>query len=353
MASLRSLALVLSSASAFVVPAPPPRGTARGSALRAQAGPPAPLELTEWLADEPAAEVLCALAAACARVSDSVRTASCDSFSCFNALGEASEGEDQFAVDLLAEEALLDAAARTGAVATASSKTDQVLRTLPGGGGGAPAARYSVALDALDASSILDSNFAVGSIFSVFEAPTLLNVTGRQLAAAGTCSYGPRTAITLALSGRDDAHEFLLAGGRWVKSNQYGGGLAEGGLFAPANLRATRSNEKYGALVQQWLEGGFQLRYTGSLVPDVTQLLVKGSGVFASAPAAGEPPGLRLLYEAVPLAFLVEKAGGASTNGARSLLDVEVTSTGARTQVALGSKGEVARFDETVGPGER
>ena len=105
--------------------------------------------------------------------------------------------------------------------------------------------------------------------------------------------------------------------------------------------------------MQQWLEGGFQLRYTGSLVPDVTQLLVKGSGVFASAPAAGEPPGLRLPYEAVLLAFLVELAGGASTNGARSLLDVEVTSTGARTQVALGSKGEVARFDETVGPGER
>ena len=69
-----------------------------------------------------------------------------------------------------------------------------------------------------------------------------------------------------------------------------------------------------------------------------------------SAAAAGRRPPLRLLYEALPLAFLMEKAGGASSDGAVSILDLTVRTTDDRTQVALGSAGEVRRFDEMVGP---
>ena len=78
--------------------------------------------------------------------------------------------------------------------------------------------------------------------------------------------------------------------------------------------------------------------------------MVKGRGIFVSAAAAGRRPPLRLLYEALPLAFLMEKAGGASSDGAGSLLDIKVTEVDMRTQVALGSEDEVRRFDETVGP---
>ena len=92
------------------------------------------------------------------------------------------------------------------------------------------------------------------------------------------------------------------------------------------------------------------LRYTGGLVPDVTQLIVKGRGIFTSVPCADERPRLRLLYEAIPMAFLLEKAGGASSDGETSLLDIPVLDPDARTQVALGSAAEVRRFEEMVGP---
>ena len=128
--------------------------------------------------------------------------------------------------------------------------------------------------------------------------------------------------------------------------------MNEGKLFSPGNLRAAGSNPGYAKLLEYWQRSKYTLRYTGGLVPDVTQLLIKGKGIFTSAPEAHEPPRLRLLYEAIPMAFLIEKCGGRSSDGARSLLDIEVREADARTQVALGSAAEVARFDELVGPVE-
>ena len=128
---------------------------------------------------------------------------------------------------------------------------------------------------------------------------------------------------------------------------------AEGKLFAPGNLRATATNPSYAKLVDYWHAHQYTLRYTGGLVPDVTQLLVKGKGIFTSAPEANERPRLRLLYEAIPMAYLVEKAGGRSSDGARSILDIEVREADMRSQVALGSAREVERFEEMVGPAYR
>ena len=319
--------------------------------------------------------VLLALFGACNLISQKIATASCDSTSCFNEL-DSDDSDEMLAIDLLAEEVLFDALKRTGAVDVASSESDKVLRHLTllsppplqadaaesdGCDGhhhsepsAAPAAPpiYSVALDPLDSSSIIDANFAVGTIFGVWATPSLLNVTGRQLVAAGACTYGPRTAISLALADRPGVTEFLLVRDSWRQSNIYSsmGGEGKPSIFAPGNLRATASNDGYAKLVDYFQQSKYTLRYTGGLVPDVTQLLVKGKGIFVSAPEAHERPRLRLLYEAIPMAFLIEKAGGRSSDGERSLLDIEVTESDARTQVALGSAAEVQRFEEMVGP---
>jgi len=320
------------------------------------------LSVEDWLQDGPrlsAHDVLLALFGACSHVSSKIATASCDSTSCFNDLGLDDMEEEMLAIDLLAEEVLFDALQRTGQVAVGSSESDNIQRALapvpppPEEGSehasSPPPPLFSVALDPLDASSIIDSNFAVGTIFAIWERPSLVNVTGRQLVAAGACTYGPRTAITLALADRPGVFEFLLVGDRWLQSNVYEG-MAEGKLFAPGNLRATASNERYAKLVSYWQQAKYTLRYTGGLVPDVTQLLVKGKGVFASCAEANERPKLRLLYEAIPMAFLIEKAGGASSDGERSLLDIPVREWDARTQVVLGSAAEVERFEQIVGP---
>ena len=254
---------------------------------------------------------------------------------------------------------LFAALARTGRVAVASSESDQLMRHLQvaptleeASEGSLPPSPpfFSVSLDPLDGASIIDTNFAVGTIFAVYRGSTLRNVTGRELLAAGACCYGPRTTLTLGLADEPGAHEFLLMNDRWLPSNVYEGMREHGKLCAPGNLRATASNERYAALVRLWQQDRYTLRYTGGLVTDVMQLLIKRHGIFASAPAEDERPSLLLLHEAIPMAFLVEKARGASSDGTgTSLLDLRVVELDARTQVALGSPGDVQRFDEVVG----
>ena len=136
--------------------------------------------------------------------------------------------------------------------------------------------------------------------------------------------------------------------GQWLKSNEYTT-ISEGKLISPGNLRATQDNKGYADLFNYWMQNTYQLRYTGGLVADVNQLMVKGKGVFAHVQSENTVSELQLLYEVAPLAYLIEKAGGKSTNGEKSILDVPITSTEQTSQVAFGSKNEVKRFDEFVG----
>jgi sedoheptulose-bisphosphatase len=166
--------------------------------------------------------------------------------------------------------------------------------------------------------------------------------------------YGPRTTITLAISNVNNAHEFLLVDdfssnhGQWLKTNEFS--TIDGGkLIAPGNLRATQDNPGYQRLFEYWMAHRYQVRYTGGMVPDVNQLLVKGKGIFVNPASPSIPPKLRLLYEVVPLAYIVEKAAGRSSNGEESLLNVEIRHTEMTSQVALGSAEEVARFEQYVG----
>lgn len=107
-------------------------------------------------------------------------------------------------------------------------------------------------------------------MFGVWRAPSLLNVTGRGLLAAGTCTYGPRTTLTVGLGLTEGVAEFLLVGecspsGRWVLANTYSA-IGEGRLFAPGNLRAVTEHPGYAQLIHYWQQNRYQLRYTGGMV---------------------------------------------------------------------------------------
>merc|ERR1719231_1542101 len=179
-------------------------------------------------------------------------------------------------------------------------------------------------------------------MFSVWRGNSLQNVTGGE-PAAGACVYGPRTTWTVALRELPAVHEFLLV-------EEASAAMREGRLFAPANYRSSATHEGYARLIEHWQREEFSLRYTGAAVVDVVQLLVKGCGVFVSPASVGQRAPLRLLYEAIPLSFLVEKVGGASSDGEKSILEIPVRNTDHRTQLALGSPEEVRRFDSMVGP---
>eukprot|EP00471_Norrisiella_sphaerica_P003405 CAMPEP_0184479108 /NCGR_PEP_ID=MMETSP0113_2-20130426/954_1 /TAXON_ID=91329 /ORGANISM="Norrisiella sphaerica, Strain BC52" /LENGTH=414 /DNA_ID=CAMNT_0026857117 /DNA_START=42 /DNA_END=1286 /DNA_ORIENTATION=+ len=279
---------------------------------------------------------------ACKEIAYKIRTASCDKQACFNAFGD-----EQLAIDVLADNVIFENLRASGAVATASSEEEPT--EVPMGGEG-----YSVAFDPLDGSSIIDTNFAVGTIFGIWPGSKLTGITGNQLKAAGLSVYGPRTTITLAVDGIAGAHEFMLIDdysarhGQWVLSQTFET-IGEGKLFAPGNLRATKDNPGYEQLFNYWYDNQYQLRYTGGMVPDVNQIMVKGKGIFVNAESKAAKAKLRLLYEVAPIGYVIEKAGGKSSDGTQSVLNLEVVGTEDRTQVAYGSAQEVARFEELVG----
>ena len=119
-------------------------------------------------------------------------------------------------------------------------------------------------------------------------------------------------------------------------------------LFAPGNLRATTENKGYKEVVDFWLNSGYTLRYTGAMVPDIYQIYVKGEGIFSNFISPKHPARLRYLYEIAPFAFLTEAAGGRSSDGRQSLLEVTVDGYEIRGQIAVGSKTEVERIEASL-----
>ena len=119
--------------------------------------------------------------------------------------------------------------------------------------------------------------------------------------------------------------------------------------MAAARCRAASENAAYSALVDTWLEEQYTLRYSGAMVPDIHMLLTRGHGVFANPVSSGAPPKLRSLYECLPLALVVEAAGGAAIDGEGDVLDGALSAHDQRRSVCLGSAGEVARCRAAMG----
>ncbi|CAM9129917.1 unnamed protein product [Choristocarpus tenellus] len=301
--------------------------------------------LEQWVdfAEPKLQSTLIAMFAACKEIAYKIRTASCDKMACFNEFGD-----EQLAIDVLANNVIFENLKACGCCATASSEETPVEDPMGGEG-------YSVAFDPLDGSSIIDTNFAVGTIFGIWPGDRLVGITGRQLAASGMAVYGPRTTMTVSVDGMEGSHEFLLIDdfsgrhGQWVKTNSFMT-IEDGKLFAPGNLRGTQDNPGYDALFKYYLDNKYQLRYTGGMVPDVNQqIMVKGKGIFVNPVSPAAKAKLRVLYEVAPIGYLIEKAGGKSSDGENSALDIEIPTTEVRSQVAYGSAGEVDRFEEMVG----
>jgi len=265
-----------------------------------------------------------------------VRTASCSATSCVNDFGD-----EQLAVDMLADKLLFETLGYSGVCEYACSEEEPTPQPMGGEG-------YSVAFDPLDGSSIVDTNFTVGTIFGVWPGSNLTGITGRDQAAAGMGIYGPRTVFCFALADTPGCHEFLLMDdGSWMKVKDTRE-ISPGKLFAPGNLRATFDNPEYEKLVSYWVGEKYTLRYTGGMVPDVFQIVVKEKGVFSNVTSPTTKAKLRLLFEVAPLALIVEKAGGESSADGLciSALDIPIERHDQRTQVCYGSKEEVKRFEE-------
>lgn len=259
-------------------------------------------------------------------------------------------GDEQLQLDVAADHVLMSALGGCKAVRMASSEETPTEVEMCKDG------RFVVAFDPLDGSSIVGCNWAVGTIVGIWEAERIIGVSGKEMVGAVVTVYGPRTTMYVGLRdgfgggrGGQRVVEYTLGlNGEWYVS-LLPDMIKEGKLFAPANLRASQDNEGYRKLVEYYLKERYTLRYTGGMVPDVTQILVKGFGVFISPVSERARAKLRLVYEVMPMGMLIECAGGRSSDGKGSVLGRFVKGCDERSGVCLGSDGEVGRFEEFCG----
>jgi fructose-1,6-bisphosphatase I/sedoheptulose-1,7-bisphosphatase/fructose-1,6-bisphosphatase I len=278
------------------------------------------------------------------------------------ALGEAAsenrQGERQKKMDVLANEILLGACEWGGQLAALASEEMDAPYPVPAQ---YPRGKYLLVFDPLDGSSNLDVNIPVGTIFSILRRPDgrgdvgveAFLQPGTQQVCAGYAAYGPSTMLVLT-TGRG-VHGFTLdpALGEFV--------LTHPDLRIPAETREfaiNTSNERFWEppvrrYVEECLAGragpravDFNMRWVASMVADVHRILNRG-GVFMYPRDTKDParPGrLRLLYEASPMAMIVEQAGGLASTGRGAILDVVPRTLHERVPVILGSRREVERL---------
>jgi fructose-1,6-bisphosphatase I len=272
------------------------------------------------------------------------------------------QGEVQKKLDVIANDLLLDANEWGGHLAGMASEEMETIHPIPNR---FPKGEYLLLFDPIDGSSNVDIDLTVGTIFSVLRAPEDCagrEVTeedflqpGRDQVAAGYAIYGPQTLLVLTIG--TGVYEFTLD--REVGSWR----MTDGPMHLPAGNREFAINmarrRQWSPAIARFIEERIQgdegplgvdynMRWVASMVADVHRLLKRG-GVFLY-PADHRQPGkarLRLLYEANPMALLIEQAGGAASNGEKRILDVQPIGLHQRIGVILGDAAEVAAA-ETV-----
>lgn len=201
---------------------------------------------------------------------------------------------------------------------------------------------YSVTVDPVDGSSNLGPNTTVGTVLGVYDAP--LPAAGRTLVAAAVALYGPCTTLLVAEGGA--ARHELVVDGEVVDSEPVSYPTASRicGFSGTPESWSTQFASLFDDVQQTR-----KLRYTGTMAADVAQLL--DAGGLLCYPAHDDRPNgvLRLQYESNPVAYLVEAAGGASTDGSASLLDVEPSGLHERIPTFLGDPSLVERVETDVG----
>ncbi len=264
------------------------------------------------------------------------------------------QGEIQKNLDVLSNEILLEANEWGGNLAALASEEMEDVKPTPTH---YPRGEYLLLFDPLDGSSNIDVNISVGTIFSVLQCPKgaepdekVFLQPGRNQVAAGFAVYGPTTQLVITVG--DGAHAFTLDRETFTFL------LTQEKIRIPedtAEFAINTSNmRRWEAPVKRYIDEclagkdgprgkDFNMRWVASMVADVYRVLSRG-GIFMYPRDSKNKDGrLRMMYEANPMAFIVEQAGGAATDGKTRILDLQPAKLHQRVAVILGSKNEVER----------
>ncbi len=246
-------------------------------------------------------------------------------------------GDEQLAADVRADRLLAEELLAIESVAGyASEEREDVLE----GGSG----EYHVACDPLDGSSNLASNNPAGTIVGVYDRRP--PAPGESLLAAGYVLYGPVTTMVVAREGKK-VTEYLIEDGERTVLDDDIGLPAEPTVYGLGG-RVPDWPGPVAAYVEHLEEKRLKLRYGGAMVADVNQVLAHG-GVFGYPMLADRPEGkLRAVFEALPMAYVIEAAGGASSDGTESLLAAAPERLHERTPVFLGNPDPIEAVEATV-----
>jgi fructose-1,6-bisphosphatase I len=252
-------------------------------------------------------------------------------------------GDRQLEADVYADRLLEERLLGIDSIAGyASEERDSVVGS-DEGWAAADGDRHYVAVDPLDGSSNLKSNNTMGTLFGVYDEP--LPADGSALVASGFVLYGPITTMAVARGGTV-TKSVIDEGDRRVVDPDLT--LPEEPTVYGFGGRVPRWSEEFSAYVSE-VESELKLRYGGAMIGDVSQVLTYG-GIFGYPGLRDRPEGkLRLCFEGHPIAHIVETAGGASSNGERSLLSLTPDRLHERTPLFVGNEAYIDRLEAALG----
>jgi fructose-1,6-bisphosphatase I len=275
-------------------------------------------------------EILEAIQKIGVRIDSQIKRGETDKAQSFN-----TSGDQQVKLDILSDQIVEEELKKVSSIKEIISEEKSQPVEVNGKG------EFLIAYDPLDGSSLVDVNLSVGSIFGIYRG----DYKGENIVGAGYIVYGPR--LELVWSGEDgkvilyrwDGEKFNRV--EEVKLKEKGKILGPGGTQA-------KWYPFHKELIDSLFQEGYRLRYSGGMVPDIHQILLKGGGLFAYPATTDKPKGkLRRLFEVFPFALIVERAGGKASNGTRPLLELGYSSYHDTTPCFFGSSYEISRVEET------
>ena len=262
------------------------------------------------------------------------------------------QGEDQQKLDVIANIRFIRALRNGGEVCTIiSEEDDELIQT------GNNQGKYVVAIDPLDGSSNIDVNVSIGTIFSIYRR---LSPTGREgtladclqpgthQVAAGYVIYGSSTMMVYTTGNGVNGFTYEPSLGEFFLSHPDIQIPKTGAVYSINEGSSDSFSPGVAAFVQHCKDAQFSARYIGSLVADFHRNLLKGGIYIYPATKKNTQGKLRLMYECNPLAFVVEQAGGKSSNGLRRTMEIEPTTHHERCPVFIGSKELVEKAEELL-----
>lgn len=256
-----------------------------------------------------------------------------------------SSGDDQLKIDVLSDEIITQIFSTNAAIKGICSEEKESVQEFSHSG------NLLVAYDPLDGSSLMDSDLSVGSIFGIYEG----EFAASKIIASAYALYGPRLEMVVCVNGNLPLHlRYNPSTTARINFNNFDFEIKNFELLGAlklnkkGRLNATGGTQKnwpkwHKEAIEKFFSEGYRLRYSGGMVPDLHQILVKGGGLFSYPATSDAPSGkLRKLFEVYPFALVFVNAGGMAIDGEIDILQTKIDKIHDKTPCYIGSISEVS-----------